>query len=65
MRNKVNRRTILNLRIFQKQWKAASHQVRAIEHIDKHIGLMELPKPLYDVALLRRENPDLSLSDLV
>lgn len=64
MRNKVNRKINFELANISKTVEAASHQVRAIEHIDKHIGLMELPKPLYDVALLRRENPDLSLSDL-
>lgn len=64
MRNRVNRKINFELANISKTVKAASNQVRAIKHIDKHIGLKKLSKPLYDVAILRLENPDLSLSDL-
>lgn len=64
MRNRVNRKINFELANISKTVEAARNQVRAIEHIDKHIGLRKLSKPLYDVAILRLENPDLSLSDL-
>lgn len=64
MRNKVNRKINFELANISKTVEAASKQVEAIDYIDKHIGLNKLSKPLYDVAVLRLENPDLSLADL-
>lgn len=64
MRNRVNRKINFEIANISKTVAAASRQVRAIEHIDKHMGLKNLSKPLYDVAVLRLENPDLSLSAL-
>ena len=64
MRNKVNRKINFELANISKTVEAASNQIKAIEHIDKQIGLKELPKSLYEVAILRLENPSLSLADL-
>lgn len=64
MRNRVNRKINFELANISKTVEASGKQVRAIKHIDKNIGLKKLSKPLYDVAILRLENPDLSLSAL-
>ncbi len=64
MRNLANRRTNSELANINKTAQAAAKQLAAIEKIDKTSGLASLPDQLYEIALLRRDNPELSLSDL-
>lgn len=64
MRNIANRRTNSELANISKTAAAAAKQLSAIEKIDKTQGLASLPDNLYEIALLRRDNPELSLRDL-
>lgn len=64
MRNIANRRTNSELANINKTAAAAAKQLSAIEKIDKSSGLASLPDQLYEIALLRRDNPELSLRDL-
>lgn len=48
----------------QKTVNASVRQTEAIRIIEKHKGLSSLPKELYEVALLRLENPEMTLSDM-
>lgn len=64
MRNLANRRTNSELANINKTATAAAKQLAAIEKIDKTSGLASLPDNLYEIALLRRDNPELSLSAL-
>ena len=43
---------------------ATVKQLRAIEKIENSIGLDALPQDLQDIAVLRKENKDLSLEAL-
>lgn len=65
MRNNVNRVVNCETANLNKVVKAAMRQVKAIEYIDKHYGLIKLPQPLLETAKLRLEHPDVSLNDLV
>lgn len=64
MRNLANLRTNSELANIAKTANASARQLWAIEKLDRSIGLSSLPEPLYEIALLRRENPELSLRDL-
>ena len=64
MRNIANRRTNSELANINKTATAAAKQLSAIEKIDATSGLASLPDQLYEIALLRRDNPELSLRDL-
>ena len=64
MRNIANRRTNSELANINKTATAAAKQLAAIERIDSMQGLSSLPDNLYEIALLRRDNPELSLRDL-
>ncbi len=64
MRNLANRRTNSELANINKTAQAAAIQLSAIEKIDATTGLASLPDQLYETALLRRDNPELSLSAL-
>lgn len=64
MRNIANRRTNSELANINKTATAAAKQLTAIEKIEKTSGLASLPSQLYEIALLRKENPELSLRDL-
>ncbi|MEF9984135.1 MAG: DNA-binding protein WhiA [Oscillospiraceae bacterium] len=63
-RNKVNRQTNCETANIDKTVKAATKQTMAIEHIRTSIGLDSLPSDLKELALLRVENPDMSLREL-
>jgi len=64
MRNIANRRTNSELANINKTATAAAKQLAAIERIETTQGLNTLPDQLYEIALLRRDNPELSLRDL-
>lgn len=64
MRNQVNRIVNCETANLEKTVNAAYRQVENIKYISEHIGLENLPKNLYEIALLRLENPDASLLEL-
>lgn len=64
MRNIANRRTNSELANINKTAQAAARQLSAIEKLEATVGLSSLPSQLYEIALLRRDNPELSLRDL-
>lgn len=64
IRNAANRRTNSELANINKTAAAAARQLSAIEKIESSTGLASLPDQLYEIALLRRDNPELSLRDL-
>ncbi len=64
MRNDWNRVANSENANFDKVITASVKQLRAIEKLEKHIGLDELPQELRDIALLRKQNKDLSLDAL-
>ncbi|NLM72722.1 MAG: DNA-binding protein WhiA [Clostridiaceae bacterium] len=64
MRNQVNRIVNCETANLEKTVKAAYRQVENIKYINDHLGLDKLPKSLHDIAFLRLENPDISLTEL-
>ncbi len=64
MRNMAVRRTNSELANINKTATAAAKQLSAIEKIDSTVGLASLPEGLREIAILRRDNPELSLRDL-
>lgn len=64
VRNYVNRKTNFETANIGKTADAAARQIAAIEVIERTVGLSELPEDLRELAILRRENPDLSLREL-
>ncbi|MDF9825218.1 DNA-binding protein WhiA [Breznakia sp. PF5-3] len=47
-----------------KTLKAAQKQLEDIDRIDNFVGLESLPKNLYEVAIVRKENPEANLNEL-
>ena len=64
MRNNVNRTTNCITANISKTLSAVSRQKKAIEIIENAGGLELLPPSLYEVAVLRKQNEDASLSEL-
>lgn len=64
MRNQVNRIVNCETANLSKTVDASFRQTESIRYIKEHSGLENLPKPLYQIALLRLENPDVSLTEL-
>ena len=64
MRNIANRRTNSELANINKTAQAAARQLSAIDKLEATVGLSSLPSQLYEIAVLRRDNPELSLRDL-
>ena len=64
VRNRVNRRTNFETANISRTVAAAFEQVAAIEYIDENIGFDTLPDDLKAMAVLRVENPDISLREL-
>lgn len=64
MRNRVNRVVNCDTANLKKTVDAAQKQLKAIELINQHYGLSNLPEPLQDVAQLRLDNAEISLSEL-
>lgn len=64
VRNYINRTTNFETANITKTTDAASKQVKAIKHIIKSKGLDSLPNDLYETAVLRLNNPYMSLDEL-
>ena len=64
VRNYVNRTTNFETANLTKTATAAASQLKAIERIGKTMGLQALPDELYEVALLRLQNPEMSLREM-
>lgn len=64
MRNKLNRKNNFETANISKTVNAAVKQNEAIEFLIKENKLSLLPKELYDVAVLRRDNPEASLTEM-
>lgn len=64
VRNTVNRRINSETANSNKTAKASARQLLAIDKIKKKRGLESLPSELYELAVLRVENPESSLREL-
>lgn len=64
MRNQVNRIVNCETANLSKTVDASFRQGESIWYIKDHAGLESLPKGLYEIAVIRLENPDVSLSEL-
>lgn len=64
MKNNINRKVNCETANLNKTVDAALRQIEDINFIKKKRKFDKLPKELKDVAILRLENPDLSLKDL-
>lgn len=64
VRNNVNRRRNSEIANIEKAAAASARQINAIEKIKNGKGIESLPNDLKELALLRLENPDMSLRDL-
>lgn len=64
MRNSVNRLVNCENANMNKTIDAAAKQIENIEFIDEMVGLDKLPIKLKEIAVLRLENPDVSLKEL-
>ena len=64
LRNRVNRATNCETANLSKSLEAGQKQLQAISLIQKTVGLSALPPELHEIALLRRDNPEASLSEL-
>lgn len=64
VRNKINRQMNFESANMSRSIEAGLNQVKAIELIKKKQGLESLPAELKELAILRLENPDMSLKEL-
>ncbi|WP_125760671.1 DNA-binding protein WhiA [Companilactobacillus hulinensis] len=64
MRNSVNRLVNCENANINKTVAASERQVENIKHLQSTIGLDSLPVKLREIALLRLENPDVTLKEL-
>lgn len=64
VKNKINRRMNFESANMNRSIEAGLAQVEAIDIIEKKQGLDSLSDELKEVAILRRENPDMSLKQL-
>ena len=64
MVNHINRRVNFENANLNRTVEAAITQVEAIEKIEKRMGLDSLPAPLREIAVMRMDNPEVSLSEL-
>lgn len=64
MRNSVNRIVNCENANLSKVITASSKQIEAIQYIDETVGLAELPPKLREVALLRMQFPEASLTEI-
>ena len=65
MRNDVNRAINCETANLDKTLNASYKQIENIRYIQETVGMEALPEPLREVARLRLENEDATLSDLV
>lgn len=64
VRNNVNRKTNFETANIDKTASAAALQMMAIERLNAERGLSSLPEDLRELALLRWQNPEMSLREL-
>ena len=64
VRNSVNRRVNCEAANITKTVNAAARQMEDIVYIREHYGLENLPDNLYEIAIVRLENPEASLKEL-
>lgn len=64
MRNNINRKTNFETANITRTVDAAMQQVEAIRKIERCRGLDSLPEQLRKVALIRRDNPEMSLREI-
>lgn len=64
MRNNVNRKLNFESANLDKTIDAATKQIDAITHIKETVGLDYLSEELREIAVIRFENPDMSLREL-
>ncbi|WP_035054420.1 DNA-binding protein WhiA [Carnobacterium pleistocenium] len=64
MRNSVNRLVNCENANLNKTIDAASKQIESIKFIDDTIGLDKIPSKLREIALVRLENPEVTLKEL-
>lgn len=64
IRNKANRTANCEAANIEKTVRASFAHIKAIEKIEREKGLDFLKQDLKDMAVLRRDNPELSLSEL-
>ena len=64
VKNTVNRRLNFEISNINKTVNAAKQQVEAIELIESKVGISSIPENLQQLAYLRLENPEASLSEL-
>lgn len=65
MRNRANRSNNCSMANVDKTVRAGSETIMAIRKIEKVMGLQALPKQLYDTAVARLANPELSMNELI
>lgn len=64
IRNRANRATNCDTANLGRQSRSAQRQIEAIKYIDGAVGLNTLPPELSEVARVRLENPEMSLSEM-
>lgn len=62
--NNINRQQNCSIANIDKAVNAGQKQLAAIQKIDKAIGINSLPEKLIEIALLRIENPSLTMDEL-
>lgn len=64
LRNNVNRQQNCSIANIDKAINASQKQIAAIQKIDKAIGINSMPEKLREIALMRINNPSLTLDEL-
>lgn len=64
MRNNINRKTNFETANITRTVDAAMQQVEAIRKIERYRGMDSLPEQLRKVAVIRRDNPEMSLREI-
>ncbi len=64
VRNRINRKVNFETANISRTVNAAMTQIAAIEKIENTKGLSWLPEQLREIALIRKENPDMSLDEI-
>lgn len=64
VRNKINRKINFETANISRTINASMAQIEAIEKIEKKKGLAWLPEQLRQIAIIRKENPDMSLDEI-
>ena len=64
MRNSVNRLVNCETANMNKTIDAAAKQIANITYIDETVGLDRLPQKLFEIAVIRLDNPEVSMKEL-